>query len=218
MTAPATTQPEPASARQLARATAIAIAVALVILTVAVLPAEYGIDPLRAGAALGLVRSGTTPVAEPALPRQGDAGLTPLLSGPFARYGTPYRVDSAQFELAPYDYVEYKYRLAPSATMVYSWEASAPVIQDFHGAPDASGAAEVSLDKKTKSADSGSLAAPFAGMHGWYWENPGGTPITIRLTSAGFYSAAVEYRSNRTRRIHELAAPRVDAAAAPKGR
>ncbi len=41
-----------------------------------------------------------------------------------------------EIDIAPYDYVEYKYRLAQSATMVYSWEATAPVIQDFHGAPD----------------------------------------------------------------------------------
>lgn len=38
----------------IARATGIALAVALLLLFTAVLPAEYGIDPLKTGAALGL--------------------------------------------------------------------------------------------------------------------------------------------------------------------
>ena len=41
-------------------------------------------------------------------------------------------------------------------------------------------------------------------LHGWYWENPGSDPITIRLTSSGFYSAAVEIRSDRTRSNRDL--------------
>lgn len=214
---PDTPQPPPASPGQLALATAIAAAVALVILVVAVLPAEYGIDPLRAGAALGLVRSAVPADAEPAPSSGGRDPLTPVTSGPSSTYGDAYRVDAAEFELAPYDYLEYKYHLAAAATMIYSWEASAPVIQDFHGAPHTAGAAEVSLDRQTRSRGYGSLTAPFAGMHGWYWENPGGTPIRIRLTSAGFYSTAVESRSNRTRRIHELATPG-GAPSTPKGR
>ena len=205
MTSPAAPRPEPVSARQLAKATAAAVAVALTLLVVAVLPAEYGIDPLGAGAALGLIR---------------NAAPSPVTTGPLPSAEAPtLKIDSAEFVLAPYDYVEYKYRLAQSGTMVYSWEATAPVIHDFHGAPDNGGTeAEVSLDKESKTRAAGSLTAAFPGMHGWYWENPGGTPITIRVRSAGFYTAAVEYRSNRTRRVHELAAPAGSADAATKGR
>jgi hypothetical protein len=46
--------PEPPSKRQLAVATGIAFITAAVILVTAVLPAEYGIDPLGTGAAMGL--------------------------------------------------------------------------------------------------------------------------------------------------------------------
>jgi hypothetical protein len=205
MTSPAEPQPDPVSAGRLATATAAAVAIALALLVVAVLPAEYGIDPLGAGAALGLIRS--------AAPAVDTAGPLPS-AGP-----ATYKVDDAEFELAPYDYVEYKYRLAQSDTMVYSWEATAPVIHDFHGAPDTGGSeAEVSLDKQSKSRAAGSLTAAFPGMHGWYWENPGATPITIRVRSAGFYTAAVEYRSNRTRRVHELITPGSGADAISKGR
>jgi hypothetical protein len=205
MTSPAAPQPNPVSARQLAKATAAAAAIAVTLLVVAVLPAEYGIDPLGTGAALGLIRG-----AAPSVDTAGPLASTDLAT---------LKIDYAEFVLAPYDYVEYKYRLAQSGTMVYSWDATAPVIHDFHGAPDTGGTeAEVSLDKQSKSRAAGSLTAAFPGMHGWYWENPGGTPITIRVRSAGFYSAAVEYRSNRTRRVHELSAPGGAPDAASKGR
>ena len=180
-----------ASGRQIAMATLAALGVAIVILFVAVLPAEYGIDPLRTGRALGLTRSSATVEAAPA-----------------AAPDDTYRVDAVEIEIAPYDYVEYKYRLAQSATMVYSWQATAPVVQDFHGAPDgATAGAEVSLERRTRTGASGALTAAFAGMHGWYWENPGSTPIRVTLTSAGFYTAAIEYRSNRTRQPHEVRKP-----------
>ena len=42
------------SKKAIAKATGIALAVALLILFTAVLPAEYGIDPLKTGAKLGL--------------------------------------------------------------------------------------------------------------------------------------------------------------------
>jgi hypothetical protein len=48
------------------------------------------------------------------------------------------------------------------------------------------------------------LTAPFTGIHGWYWENPGGSPITIHLASSGFYGSAVEIRSDRTRHPRTL--------------
>lgn len=202
MTAPAN---PPVSTRQLLAATAAALVVALAILFVAVLPAEYGIDPLRTGAALGLLRNPAPSATETIVSTPPALALTPTRSGPAARYAESYRTDTVEIELAPYDFVEYKYRLAEAATMVFSWTATAAVIQEFHGAhEDAAAGAEVTVEKGTASGRSGSLVAPFAGMHGWYWENPGGRPIRISLRSAGFYSEAVEYRSNRTRTVHPV--------------
>jgi hypothetical protein len=109
--------------------------------------------------------------------------------------------------LPPYEYLEYKYQLEQGAAMQYSWVASAPLAQDFHG-ERASATADVpkeeSYDKEDRRQAHGAFTAPFSGIHGWYWENPGGEPITIRLTTSGFYSAAVEIRSDRTRHPHEL--------------
>jgi hypothetical protein len=89
--------------------------------------------------------------------------------------------------------------------MLYSWSAGAPVVHDLHGEPD--GAPKdysESFDKESRRRADGAFTAPFSGIHGWFWENPGGEPITVNLTSSGFYTSAIEIRSNRTRTPHAL--------------
>ena len=116
--------------------------------------------------------------------------------------------------LEPYQTVEYKYRLDKGATMIYSWSASAPAIVDFHGESDgllpadgSSAPGPTSYDKATKQQANGAFTAPFDGIHGWYWENPTGAPLTVSLKSAGFYTEALELRSPRDRRSHQLTRP-----------
>ncbi len=180
--------PAPPTAKQLARATLLAAGVAAIVLVTTILPAEYGIDPLRTGAAWGLIR-----------PRQAEE---PPASAPSA--DGKLRFDRIQFELGPYDFVEYKYRLEQGANMVFSWEASAPVMNDFHGVPDTDHDKEISFSKQERRSHASAHAAPFSGVHGFFWENLGPDPVTVTLGSSGFYSAAIEYRSNGTRRTHEL--------------
>ena len=192
------------SRRQLAKTTVLALAIAAALLVTVVLPAEYGLDPLGTGRALGLTRlSDPLPPGDPG-PAPG-AALAPTVEGAIAHYPAAFKTDTTQFVLGPYEYVEYKYRLEKGAVMLYSWNATATVIEDFHGDPQDGGEqAAVSHEKKTRQGAHGEFTAPFAGIHGWYWENPGGESITVSLTSAGFYSSAIEIRSDRTRKIHEL--------------
>jgi hypothetical protein len=192
--------------RQLAKATAAAFAAAALVLITAVLPAEYGIDPLGTGRAMGLTAL-SSPTEAPQVvlvaPR-GPEGV-PAQHGPVATYQSSYRTDSVELTIGPYEFVEYKYRLEKGASMLYSWAASAPVIHDMHGEPD--GAPKdysESFDKQTRRQADGAFTAPFSGIHGWFWENSGGETITVRLTSSGFYSAALEIRSDRTRTPHAL--------------
>jgi hypothetical protein len=213
--------PAPPSLSTLAKTTAIALVVAGILLMTLVLPAEYAIDPVGTGRWLGL-----TEIASPSLkPVEAailhGAVLAPVQKGPLGEYPAAFKFDVFEIALGPYEYVEYKYRLEQGATLLYSWTASAPLLQDFHGEREgaASGGTPVeeSFDKQDRRQASGSLTAPFSGIHGWYWENPGGEAITIRLTSAGFYSSAVEIRSDRTRRQRNLRqldtlAPLVDTA------
>lgn len=186
------------SARSLAKAVAVAIAGAAILLVTVVLPAEYGLDPLGTGEALGLsaLRPSTEPVAPPPV---GDA-LAPTANGPIGLYARPFSVDSREFVLGPYEYVEYKYHLAQDAVMLFSWSATHGVIHDFHGDRDGAPAdAAESYDKEPRQQADGTFTAPFSGIHGWYWENPGGDTIRVRVTTAGFYTAAHEFSYKGTR-------------------
>ena len=200
--------PAPPSLSTLAKTTAIAVVAAGALLVTIVLPAEYAIDPIGTGRWLGLTEI-ASPSLTPVEAVSPDAAvLAPVQHGPVGEYPAEFKLDVFEITLQPYEYVEYKYHLEQGATMLYSWTATAAVIHDLHG-ERASGAGndgptEESFDKQDRRQASGSFAAPFAGIHGWYWENPGGEPVTIRLTSSGFYGSAVEIRSDRTRRTRNL--------------
>jgi hypothetical protein len=109
--------------------------------------------------------------------------------------------------LGPYEYVEYKYRLEKDASMLYSWTADGGLLHDLHGDRDGAPAnASESFDKEARRQANGTFTAPFTGIHGWYWENPGGDTITVSLASAGFYASAVEIRFDKSRHQRALAA------------
>src|SRR5579862_307176 len=97
------------SKQQILRATAVAILVAMAILFTAVLPAEYGIDPLHTGAALGLMNlsratsGGATAAASPSVTPvvtatapgiimvPGANGEAPVIKGVFVAQSNPYK-------------------------------------------------------------------------------------------------------------------------------
>ena len=167
MTATQTTMPP--SPRRIASASAAAFVVAVLIVVGAVLPAEYGLDPLGTGKALGLL----------ALSRVQ----------PIEAEDREYMTDVLELELAPTEWVESTYELEEGASMLFSWTASGTVSYNFHSAPDGAppGYAE-SFDAEERDRAYGAYTAPFTGVHGWYWENRGSASVTIELTTAGFYS------------------------------
>jgi hypothetical protein len=203
------------SNRKLAKATATAALIAIGLLVTVVLPAEYGLDPLKTGAALGLTQlSASTRLPEEIALPAAEQTPTPTVEGPVAHYATEYKFDSVEFEIGPYEYVEYKYRLEEGASMLYSWTANAELIHDLHGERDgAPGDSAESFEKRNRREANGMFTAPFSGIHGWYWENPGGEPVAVKLKTAGFYSAALEIRLDHSRHPHELT--RLDAVAVP---
>jgi hypothetical protein len=179
---------QPSRPRILA-ATGVALAVATALLFVAVLPAEYGIDPLGTGARLGLVGlSGNAAESTSLASARGTSSSEPR----------PYKVDTVSVQLRPGKSVEYKYRLETGGSFVYSWTADGKVIYDFHGQPDGGSARDArSYERRDHGQETdrahGSFTAPFTGVHGWYWENTGDADVTIRLSSAGFYSRSEEF-------------------------
>lgn len=193
------------SARALIQATVLAFTVAMIVLVTVVLPAEFGIDPLGTGKALG-VSALSGPTIAPVPPPEGEA-LAPTQMGQVALYPGEYKLDSREIVLGPYEYVEFKYHLEKGATMLFSWTANGPVVHDFHGDPDgAPSSAAQSYDKEPRQRADGSFVAPFSGIHGWFWENPEGETVTIRLTTAGFYASAHQFRYDGTRQAREVRA------------
>jgi hypothetical protein len=174
---------------KIVKATIVALLAAAVVLVIAILPAEYGIDPLGAGRMLGLMNISNA---------GSDAGIAvPVESGVNVPQSNVYKVDAQDFSLFPGEGFEFKYHMQMGAVMVYSWKSSGVVEFEFHGEPDVKPNPDYYesyvLDQAGKDKASGSFTAPSTGVHGWYWKNNGEEPITIRLTTAGFYSGARMY-------------------------
>ena len=183
---------EPPSKKAIAKATGIAFVVALLILFTAVLPAEYGLDPLRTGAALGL--TGLSKADENS---KGRATPTPAAgqTGVYTAQPKIYKVDSEDFQLRPGEGVEIKYHMQKGAGMVYGWKANGKLAFEFHGEPDQKPNPDYfesyELDDKVGKDESyGAFTAPSTGIHGWFWQNKGDKPVEFHLTTAGFYDSA----------------------------
>lgn len=172
----------------------MALGIALLLLFTAVLPAEYGYDPLKTGAMLGL-----TGIAKADDNSKGRAAPTPVAG---ASVYTPrpktYKVDSEDFSLMPGEGVEMKYHMEKGAGMVYAWKASGKLLFEFHGEPDQKPNKDYyesyELDDKVGKQESyGSFTAPSTGIHGWFWQNKGDKDVMFHLTVAGFFDSAKMY-------------------------
>jgi hypothetical protein len=108
----------------------------LVILFTAVLPAEYGIDPLKTGAALHLTDLAKASAAKPEPKAVTGARPAPAPAGIYTSQAMPYHVDTENLSLMPGEGVEIKYHMQKRAGMVYAWKATGKVAYEFHGEPD----------------------------------------------------------------------------------
>lgn len=179
----------------IAKATGVAFAAAIVILFVAVLPAEYGIDPLKTGKALHLTDLAKATEATSAAKPVVGARPVAAPAGIYNAQPANFQTDSEDLSLMPGEGVEIKYHMQKGAGMIYSWTATAPVAFEFHGEPDNKPNKDYfesyELNDKTGSDHSyGSFTAPSTGIHGWFWENKGKKEVQIHLVTAGFYDSA----------------------------
>jgi hypothetical protein len=196
--------------KELLRGTLVAAAIAGVILTIAVLPAEYGIDPTGVGKALGLTSlhvAGTAPapgtagaevdavVPAPQGSQVSAPGETRALTIA-SKQTVAYRADIQEWTLAPGKGLEVKANLAKGATLIYSWKTKngERINHDFHGDPTnaKNNEFESFIAEKDVSQSSASLIAPFTGVHGWYWKNKTSAPVTLVLHASGFYTGIAQ--------------------------
>ncbi|MYM91229.1 hypothetical protein GTP91_29145 [Rugamonas sp. FT82W] len=186
MTTTHNTPPVP-TLRQLGKATGVAALVAAAILTVAVLPAEYGIDPTGAGKLLGLTKMGGAGAAAPAaaevLPTTAT-GAGPIVD----KTELALRSDEMTITLKPGEGAEVKASIRKGQHFVFHWSADAPVKSDMHGEPHNARPNEFTTYWKApqQSSGSGAFTAPFDGIHGWFWRNKNDKPVTITVKVDGF--------------------------------
>ncbi len=139
------------------------------------------------------------PAAQQAAPAWQPPPPTP---GALVAQPGGYKQDAVEFTLAPKEGMEYRYRLEKGAGMLYSWTATGLVHYEMHSVPDGapSDFAETFDKQDDRNGAHAAYTAPFTGIHGWYWQNRTQEPVTIKLTTAGFYTESQEFRRGQDMR------------------
>lgn len=165
------------------RAIGIAVVVAVLILVVAVLPAEYGIDPTGLGARAGLLRP-LRSALDLTAPIRAEAAATVTGSA------VAFRSDEMTLVLKPGEGAEIKGTMRQGDSYVFSWTVQGGTVEfDMHGEPTDGSFQAVSYKKgEDASSGHGTFHAPFDGRHGWFWRNLTWEPVTVTLRTSGFYS------------------------------
>ena len=199
------------SGQRIAVSVGVALIVAAIVLVVAVLPAEYGIDPTGLGRAMGLtelnapasrtievrdVLGGNERVREVEIPAFNEP--VPLPNPAVHQVEErPIQTRTLTLTLEEGQQTEIKTVLKASKVIVYHWETDGGLVYtDLHGHDPAAGQeffVRYREDQEGATQATGSLVAPFDGEHGWYWLNIHDGPVEITLTVTGFFDDIVDY-------------------------
>jgi hypothetical protein len=165
---------------------ALIVAAVIAIAVFFVLPAEYGYDPTGVGEELGL-----TEIADPAGEEleRGQARMAMqdvLLLSDTPPQPEPGVTDVWEWELAPFESVEFKYTIPEGTPVAFRWEGSGELHYDMHAHPF-DGGEEVTESYGVGDAQmmQGRYIPAFTGIHGWFWENRTMQPATVRLEATG---------------------------------
>lgn len=206
---PSPFEAQPPPPKRLLVTSAVAIVGAAIALVLFVLPAEYGIDPTGVGRALGLtaisgpsrtleiadVVGGNESYREVEIPEFGEPVPLP---NPAVHQDEPEPPQTRTLEVTipPEKETEVKMVMREAKMIEYSWRTDrGTVYTDFHGHdPEAGQEYFVRYKEQQEGAgNNGSLAAPFAGEHGWYWLNYNDYPVVVSLTITGYFDDIVDY-------------------------
>ena len=181
------TIPHP-SAKSLIWSCISSILLAIIILVIAVLPAEYNIDPTGLGKTLGLTVLSQT---------DNDSRKASVISCPETAGLTPENASTLEWKdtvvitVPANKGLEYKFYIAKDEKFEFIWNTDGEALYfDFHGEPEGNKTGYFkSFKESTQSQSSGTLSVPFTGSHGWYWQNKTNKPVTIILKTRGNYKA-----------------------------
>ncbi|WP_191229263.1 hypothetical protein [Aurantiacibacter xanthus] len=178
-----------------------------------VLPAETGYDPTGVGAKLGL-----TEIADPLgeetvrgnerMARQEVLVLSDSAPAPIAGV-----TDVWEYELAPFESVEFKYTIPEGAKVAFRWSGTGELHYDMHAHPF-EGGTEMTESYGIGDAHEmqGIYIPAFTGIHGWYWQNRSMDNVTVRLEASGGMTNSTIYAANA-----EIDRPLAGAEAGPEG-
>ena len=198
--------------KQLLKSVFIAALIGGLVLVVAVLPAEYNLDPLGTGKLLGFSRlyseepaaAGTEATISTTAIKMKPLKITQLgsppevarpseASNPPPEVQYPVKSDTIEIIVPARKGIEYKFLTLKYASVKYDWSCSdnSTVYIDFHG--------EVKQEDPPKNVFfesytlayahnmAGTFTAPFEGRHGWYFRNETQNDIRVTLHLNGQY-------------------------------
>lgn len=202
-----------ASKRTIIKAVITALLTGGLVLVTAVLPAEYGIDPLGTGKIFGFSRlyvskdstvssSVINTISQQKFPliKLEEAGSGPEIKkpaeadnpSPSKQY--PQREDSVQVTVKAGKGIEYKIKMLKYGEMKYEWTTdNGTLFFDFHGEVKEANSVkdkEVYYESYTVAYSNnmvGTFLSPFEGRHGWYFRNKGTKDIIVTLRLKGQY-------------------------------
>ncbi|MCK5190205.1 MAG: hypothetical protein KAR12_09150 [Methylococcales bacterium] len=162
------------------------VLLAIIILIIAVLPAEYNIDPTGLGKTLGLTVLSQT---------EGDNSKASVISCPETAGVTAKNTDTLEWRdtvvitVPANKGLEYKFYIAKDEKLEFIWNTDGEALYfDFHGEPEGDKTGYFkSFKKSTRSRSTGSLTSEFDGTHGWYWKNNISSTVDVVLKINGNY-------------------------------
>ncbi|OUS01061.1 hypothetical protein A9Q86_09970 [Flavobacteriales bacterium 33_180_T64] len=193
---------------QILKSLLIALLIGAVVLVTAVLPAEYGIDPVGTGELFGFSKlyqgNNQTETIDTAsslnfnkikMEKLGSPQSTPKpneANNPPPEVQYPYREDSIEVIVPAEKGIEYKFKSLKYGSIKYEWATDIGIVYiDFHG--------EVKQENPPKNVFyesytlaysnnmAGTLTAPFEGKHGWYFRNETNEDIVVTIRLNGQY-------------------------------
>ena len=190
------------SKKQLLKSIIVAFLIGGLVYTAAVLPAEYGKDPLGTGKLFGFsklyIKENTNQLNFNKIELK-DVGSPSKIAKPSeANNPAPEQQfniiqDSITIKIPAKKGIEYKVKMLKYGSTKYEWHSKNKeiVFLDFHGeVEEKNPPKEVFYESYTVAYSNnmaGTFTAPFKGKHGWYFKNLSNKEITITLKLQGQY-------------------------------
>lgn len=197
--------------KKIIKATIVALIIGIILLVIAVLPAEYGIDPTGAGKILGFsklhqpvgktdITNSVQVVEQPShriLKLENGGSATEVERPSEANNPAPEkqfeeREDSLQVVIPAGGAIEYKINMLKYGKVKYEWITNVEsVFFDFHGeVKQTNPPGNVYYESYTVAYSNnmiGNFLSPFEGKHGWYFKNENDTTAIISIRLKGQY-------------------------------